>query len=401
MPKQKKYLPIIILILIGVLFFVLKPNAEPAYEKISSVATHPRGSEFADPNLCISCHKDIHDQHIQTPHFLTSAVADTSSVKGSFSENAHKYQLNKDVSFKMIKEDSILYEAIFIRDSLVAKQKMDIVIGSGTKGQSYLTWRDSTLYQLQVSYYTPTNEWTNSPGMPKRLRSRRPIFGDCLECHATFAKSNSNYMDNAFDKKQIMFGIDCQKCHNPAKDHAEFHINNPEVTEAKNIMLYDTLTRQKRLDACILCHSGLRTLTKPPFSFLAGDNLNEYSLPPRADKNAQPDVHGNQYQLLTMSECFKQTTMDCMTCHNPHKKERGDFKSFNNTCIGCHTTPKAVCKEKEDKRLAKNNNCISCHMPLLPSKVLKVEVDENGETTPLMVRTHHITTYIDSLAKSL
>lgn len=370
---------------------------EPEYVKISTAAIHTRGDAFAEPTQCMACHQDIYEQHIQTPHFLTSTLADTSTVKGNFSENHNMYHLNKNVNFKMIKEDTTLYEAIFIRDSLISKRPLEVVIGSGTKGQSYLTWRDSLLYQLQVSYYTPTNEWTNSPGMSKRLRGRRPIFGDCMECHATFAKSNTNYMDNSYHNRQIMYGIDCQRCHNPAKDHAEFHINNPEVTKAKNIMLYDTLTRQKRLDACILCHSGLRTLTKPPFSFLAGDNLKEYSLPPTNEANATPDVHGNQYQLLTMSACFKQTQMDCMTCHNPHKKERGDFVTFNNKCMECHSTPATVCTEKEAKRHVKNNNCISCHMPLLPSKVLKVEVDENGETTPLMVRTHHIKSYIDSI----
>ena len=64
--------------------------------------------------------------------------------------------------------------------------KFDIVIGSGVKGQSYLTWKEEELFQLQTSYYTPLDDWVNSPSFPT-YQYTRPIGDACLKCHTTFA----------------------------------------------------------------------------------------------------------------------------------------------------------------------------------------------------------------------
>ena len=205
-----------------------------------------------------------------------------------------------------------------------------------------------------------------------------------------------------YDKERIVYGIDCERCHRPGEKHVTYHRNHPRDTVANHIMRYGELSRQQRLDACAQCHSGLREqqLKGTPFSFLAGEDLSKYSknLDAASVDNSKLDVHGNQYGLLTSSECFKQTdTMDCATCHDPHKNQRGNAQYFNQKCMGCHHLDKVECKAETAHLNTMDNNCIACHMPTMPSRSMTVDLNKDGEETPFYVRTHLIDVYTEEL----
>lgn len=384
-------------------FFVYQcknPDVTSDYYDIEPLAVHKSGKSFAGSTSCIPCHTGIYNAHAKTAHFNTSALADSSKIKGSFEPGQNTHVLNNRVLFTMMATDSGFYQkANFIHNQLkLFDLRMDIVIGSGTKGQSYLSWENDKLFQIHTSYFTPTNSWTRSPGL-REIASPRPVVARCFECHSTFAKSTTpDKKGNAFDKSQIIYGIDCERCHGPSAKHVGYHQKNPDATVSKYMIQHEALSRQQRLDACALCHSGGRKLIKPPFSFLTGDNLNEFSISETKDSNISIDVHGNQYELLTSSACFeKSEMMDCSTCHNPHKNERGNAILFNQKCMGCHRQSEISCAVKETTRNAKENNCISCHMPLIPSKSMKIQLDTIE--TEVKVRTHLIATYSKEEAK--
>ncbi|WP_299530141.1 multiheme c-type cytochrome [Ulvibacterium sp.] len=394
----------ILLTLLLVMYLYVKKTSpvQSDYQTIFPIATHSNGDNYVGSEACRACHADIYKTHLETAHYHSSSLADSGSVKGSFKKDKNLYQLNDSIRFKMLLEDSEMYQQAWniISGEKISKSKIDVVIGSGTKGQSYLSWENDKLYQLQVSYFTPTDSWTNSPGIPMQLmEQRRPANAKCLECHTTFAKNTALYgMGNSYDKSQIMYGIDCERCHGPLQKHVTFHKNNPELSEARYVINHDTLSRQQRLDACALCHSGVRMDIQPAFLFLTGDKLTEYSLP---DSNAKDlegiDVHGNQYDLLRASTCFKQTeSMDCTSCHNPHKNERGDSASFNTKCMKCHSKNSILCKVDPLLSNQKNTNCVACHMPLIPSKSMFVQIGRDSLKVPVMVRTHLIDIYAQS-----
>ena len=48
--------------------------------------------------------------------------------------------------------------------ALTRTEALEMVIGSGRKGQSYLYWYHGLLFELPVSYLTAANQWINSPG---------------------------------------------------------------------------------------------------------------------------------------------------------------------------------------------------------------------------------------------
>lgn len=386
------------LLLATLVYHCKNPNVASDYSSPDVLATHFNGEEFVGSETCMECHADIYALHIETAHYKTSALADATNIKGSFEEGSNILDIESTL-FTMHKEKGSFYQHAKIKNRLkkTTPEKFDIVIGSGVRGQSYVTWKADQLFQLQTSYYTPTNTWVNSPGYPS-YSIDRPIRDACIKCHVTFAK-NIDFagQGNTYDKKQMIYGIDCERCHRPAKKHVVYHRNNPEAEAAKYIMTYDTISRQQRLDACAQCHSGLRgrLLQGNSFSFLAGNSLNEYAQNVyTGETESKLDVHGNQYGLLTKSECFKQTeTMDCATCHDPHKNQRNDTSYFNQKCISCHSTTTVDCKADASELSQMGNNCIACHMPTTPSQAMKVQLENDSLETSFNIRTHLIGIY--------
>ncbi|MEL6919036.1 MAG: multiheme c-type cytochrome [Bacteroidota bacterium] len=377
-----------------VIYKCKNPEVASDYHSIEPVAIHKNGKAFAGSASCIPCHAHIYDTQINTAHFKTSALADSSKIKGSFELGKNTFTLNDRVQFTMMATDSGYYQrANFIHNQLeLFNLKVDVVFGSGTKGQSYLSWDKDALLQLQTSYLTKADRWTSSPGV-KELSSPKRATGRCIECHSTYAKNTtSNIAGNGFDKDQIIYGIDCERCHGPSAKHVGYHQKNPTAKVSKYMVKHKALSRQQRLDACALCHSGGRKQIRPPFSFLVGDDLDKFSIPGTKEDNTSLDVHGNQYELLTRSLCFeKSEKMDCSTCHDPHKNERGNTRVFNRRCIGCHTLPEVSCTIDGQTMNTQKDNCISCHMPLIPSSSMVMQLD--SVQTAVEVRTHLIDIY--------
>ncbi|WP_378179022.1 cytochrome c3 family protein [Aquimarina sp. SS2-1] len=404
MQKNTLYIISIGIIILGiVLYFVFNPknaNNKSEYIAITPVATHINGMEFIDSSICIECHQQIVENHYQTAHFNSFQPATKNTIKGSFELGKNTFQLNDNVTFKFIEKNSGFYQEPVIgnQDAPFYSAKMDLVVGSGTKGQSYLMWNKNNLFQLQASYFTPTDSWINSPGAPDQLAPARPVLERCLECHTTYAQNISdNKNSNQFHRENLVYGIDCQRCHGPVKDHVKYHKQNPEDKIAKHIMKYSSLSRQQRLDACALCHSGLRTeTTERAFSFMVGDTLKNFSFPDYDESSlGELDVHGNQYGLLKASKCFTNSnSLDCTTCHDPHKKERGNLTMFNQKCMDCHSKlPKPFRCSGDSKEIEKmGNDCVQCHMPLAKSKTMKIQLPEGNEVS-VDVRTHLIGIY--------
>lgn len=397
----KNFLIVIMLFLLVLTVYKCKnPEIASDYFVIESIATHRNGSGFVGSATCIPCHREIYITHTNTAHYKTSSPADSLNIKGNFKTGENTFILNDRVLFTLMETDSGFYQ----RGNFVHNQQelfnlpIDIVFGSGTKGQSYLSWKNDELFQLQASYFTPADSWTSSPGL-KNLRVQRPVVAGCFECHSTFAKnSGTDKKGNRYDRGKIIYGIDCERCHGPAAKHVGYQQKNPKANTAKYILEYTELSRQQRLDACALCHSGGdRQAIEPPFSFLVGDDLDKFYRPSEVEINDSLDVHGNQYGLLASSDCFKNSPkMDCTTCHNPHKNERGDSENFNRKCMNCHSQTDISCKKDVEHMDISMKDCINCHMPLRPSKSMVMKLESTK--TAVQVRTHLIDIYISQSA---
>lgn len=370
------------------------------FEKASKKAQRRNDeNKFAGSAACAGCHKDIYESHIKTAHYLDSRPAAKKFIKGSFSPGKNKFVYNKWMEVILEQSKDSFFQTAYINGIESQRAPFDIVIGSGRKGQTYLYWDDNMLYELPVSYYTPLNSWCISPGFSSNfIKFDRIIPAQCLECHGTYAKVLED-KDNisTYDKSQVIYGIDCERCHGPAADHVAFQKEHPAEKKPTYIIAMKRLSRQQRLDACALCHSGFRQPLQPAFTYHLGDKLDDYSRAGySSDSSSTLDVHGNQYGLLTSSRCFKMSQLDCTSCHNPHVNEANSPKVFSQRCMACHTeTTHTSLMLSPKQKLLLNDNCIDCHMPMLPSQNIVLTVSNSDKAVPDLVRTHRIAIYAD------
>lgn len=370
----------------------------------SKVATKDTSfQQFAGSAACANCHKDIYNTHIHTAHFHTTEPASDTAIKGSFAHGKNVFAFNASVAVAMEKRDSGFYQVEYFRGVEQKARRMDIVVGSGTMGQSFMNWRNDQLFQLPITFFSAANAWSNSPGFPDKVVFNRPITSRCLECHSTYFKVTSPGQEpEHFDKRQIIYGVDCEMCHGPAARHVQFHTTHAGDAVGKFISNPARLSRQQNLDLCALCHGGRLQKTAPSFTFKAGDTLAHYFM---VDTSAPDpnniDVHGNQYGLLRASKCFRMSqTLTCNTCHNTHETERGKTALFSQRCMTCHNPEHAnFCPLQKTLGASIKSNCIDCHMPLKPSRAIAVFLPGASEPTAASIRSHFITVYPEETRK--
>ena len=358
-----------------------------------SSAGDPRGTLYAGAAACLQCHKDVADGYMHTSHFKTSATVIFDSIKEVLQSTKTTVDFPNGQMVKLEESGSNILQTVFNGDSKLESEKMEMAFGSGEKATTFGYWKDKQLFQLPLTYLNNQQLWTNSPGFPiNHPYFTRPIISRCFECHTSYV---NHYNENTkpleitekFNANTIVYGIDCERCHGPARQHVDFHKEHPEERKANFMVSIQSLNRTQQSDLCGSCHSGNPVALKSVFAFTPGDSLKDYYMYfPGSFTN--PDVHGMQMQLLQQSACYKQSTLTCLTCHNPHKAEENMQASFLATCMSCHQQSAHSTQMK-----AENKNCITCHMPLQTSRSLDFNNSRENQSIPYKLRTHRIAIY--------
>ena len=296
-------------------------------------------------------------------------------------------------------------------DEVKQTERIDLVVGSGERGETYLYWKGDRLFQLPVSFWAPLEEWANSPGYRDGTADfDRPVVPRCLECHATyFSAIPSEAPANRYHKAGSVLGISCERCHGPGRGHVEFEKSatqraskapaasvgsGEDKSDAQNLEIVNPqkLSRDRQIDVCAECHAGLGEDRAPAFSFVPGQVLSEYLEVQPLEPNAKVDVHGNQVALLERSRCFQSSTkITCNFCHDVHAPERS-AASYSDRCLTCHKVESCGVYPKLGQEIAKN--CIDCHMPVQDSNLIVSNV--GGKQIKMRIRNHWIKVYADS-----
>ena len=352
--------------------------------------------DFLGDAACQECHQDIANTYARTAHHLTSQLPTKDSILGRFTsgENVLKTD-DPDLHFRMDAKESGFYEtAVFWQppDQKTQTERIDIVTGSGHKGQTYLYWKGNQLFQLPVSYWTALKGWITSPGYSEGAADfNRPILPRCLECHATYFESiPSEKAENYYKKTGFVLGISCERCHGPGRAHAEYERSKPAAVSSSAHFIVNPakLPRDREIEVCAQCHGGIGQAIAPAFSYIPGQRLENYVNLPHPDAEARVDVHGNQVALTQRSRCYRSSQMTCLTCHDVHSPEHA-AASYSEKCLQCH-------KEQECGEFVKlgakiRENCIDCHMPLQDSNL--IVSDLNGTQVKARIRNHWIKAY--------
>lgn len=395
---NKRLLYVCCLIMACIAFFSQCING-PGKDKDADL----RGEKFAGAAACTSCHKNRYDSWLATAHHATSGPASKTTIKGRFTPDANTF-VYKD-NRKVIMEDKAngFFQSGYTGNDLRESHAFDVVIGSGTKAQTYLYWDNGKYFQLPVSYFVAAHSWANSPGFPDdHPKFDRLIPSTCFGCHSSMVALKSTKLEGLnlteeFEKNQVTYGIDCERCHGPAAAHVQFHTEHPQEKKPMYITAIASLKNEQKLDMCGICHSGLKTVQKSMFDFRPGDSVSDYFYPDftKATRATEMDVHGTQYQLFTASKCYrKSVSMNCSSCHNPHIDEKNNMQAFNQKCMSCHTADNHnFCTNRSVPPATLVQNCVDCHMPALPSGKITLLTNGKMSPTPDNIRTHLITIY--------
>ena len=315
-------------------------------------------------------------------------------MKGSFAAGSNVLKTaNPYLTFEMTATDHGFFqtaiEKLSSTKAISRTERIDIVTGSGRRGQTYAFWKGDQLFQLPVSYWTDTDSWVNSPGFPDGSpHFDKAIIPRCLECHASYFEWMAPPV-NRYRKTSLILGVMCEKCHGPGRQHVARHRTKLPVAAGDDIVNPASLPRDRQMDVCGLCHSGNGTPIQPALSFLPGDDLGNYVDVPTYSQEDLVDVHGSQVQMLRRSKCFQSTTtLTCTTCHDVHKKP-DDAAAFTRFCLTCHQPRQCGEWRRLGDEIAAN--CVDCHMPLQQSQVLFS--NSNGKKLTPEVRNHQIGIY--------
>jgi len=340
---------------------------------------------YVGDEKCLSCHEKQRT-FLNTAHHLTSAEASATSIAGSFAPGKNILRTPQDeLHYQMEARPDGFFQIGILGtppDTISVSQRFDLVIGSGRKGQTYLYWKNDQLFQLPVSYWTGVASWVNSPGYGDRtLDFSRPVVPRCLECHASYfdAVADAGVL-NRYRKTGYTLGISCERCHGPGAQHS--------ADKSAAIVNPAKLPRDRQLALCSLCHGGIGESKTPPFSFIAGNALEDFLKLEAPKENEKLDVHGNQVALLERSKCSKSSAMTCSTCHDAHVRQR-DVTDFSEKCLACHKVESCGLFPKRGRAIV--GKCVDCHMPNETTNVI-VSTHDGTRIAP-KVRNHWIKVY--------
>jgi hypothetical protein len=380
----------LVTITVTILFFANCMEMQPSPD--------PRGAGYVGSEKCVRCHPTISSSYTHTAHFLSTRVADSNSVIGNFSVGSNRLSVNDTTDIMMEKKDSGFYQVLYANHTLKMERRFDLVMGSSLV-QTFFYWQNDGFFQLPVFYFIDAHTWSSSPGTySSKINFSRPAVTGCFECHTSFANGDPHGISVAVAKRNNwVFNIDCERCHGPAARHVSFHETNPGEKTSMYMVSFKSLSRQRKIEACAVCHSGTSSISlRSSYGFKMGDTLSSFlNILPSDPRSI--DMHGNLTRSLSSSKCFQNSSIDCTTCHDPHSKENNALNFINKKCQTCHIQGQNFCRLANDSnRVFLQNNCTNCHMPKQSAPSLLVQTANNDSTTAMRIVNHRIAIYRDN-----
>ncbi|MFO0936760.1 MAG: tetratricopeptide repeat protein [Gemmataceae bacterium] len=248
---------------------------------------------------------------------------------------------------------------------------VQLAIGSGALGRSYISVTGNAVWQTPISWFTDEDRWNVSPGFQLGNGMMRPVGTDCFFCHINQIEPVPN-SKNRFEKPfQGQLTIGCERCHGPGELHVNERLaNQGPVTRDTSIVNPKHLDAELQKDICRQCHmlgeSRTTHFGRSFYDFRPGLPLSHVmSIFISAPELADDQRSVGQFEQMERSGCYIRgnRTMTCTSCHNPHVSPANEKKAefYRSRCLSCHE--QKGCREKQELRNAQQDSCVVCHMP--------------------------------------
>jgi hypothetical protein len=383
--------------------YILWPDAPPAPQAIVAALPqdprliyqgpflniHPEVAYVGDEK-CVDCHQDKELSYRKHPMGRSLLPISRVATGQRYDSETHNPFEALGTQFLVERQgEQVVYRQLardvngqIIYDSDVP---IDYVLGSGTRGYSYITDRGGYLYQSPVSWFTQKQIWDTSPGFSGEVRTGRPIPGMCLSCHSNRVRQHAGtinrYQEPIFDG----YAIGCERCHGPGSLHVNDSGHKDPATGADYTIVNPRhLQPELRAAVCEQCHitGEARVLHRGRdlFDFRPGLPLDAFcSIYVREIDPKAPQMAVNHVEQMKTSLCYLKSEerpaegkrkLGCTSCHDPHQHVGGEERvaHYRRQCLECHH--ERGCSEPEEARRlkVKDGSCIDCHMPRYPPK---------------------------------
>jgi tetratricopeptide (TPR) repeat protein len=261
---------------------------------------------------------------------------------------------------------------------------VDYVLGSGTRGYSYLFDRGGYVFQSPVSWFAEKQIWDSSPGFSVQARPGRPVTGPCLFCHSNRVRPREGYINRYEVPLFDGHAIGCERCHGPGGLHAKDPGDKNTLIGADYTIVNPRhLKPELRAAVCEQCHlpgeARVVRRGRSTFDFRPGLPLEAFwSIYVAAADEKEPRKAVNHVEQMYQSRCFLTSEerpdegkrkLGCTSCHDPHRHvgraERSAY--YRERCLECHRQRGCSLPEAARRLPGKDESCIDCHMPKYPA----------------------------------
>jgi hypothetical protein len=284
--------------MVGFLLFSCVPAiSQPKAEALKSEVPSAEMAKigYVGPAVCATCHLEIYNNYRATAHPFKIRPAEEAHIVGMALPEGYNWN---EISYVI---GGRRWKARYL-------DKNGYIITRTGKNRDV---------KGENQFNIRTGSWSDYfPGETKPY--------DCGKCHTTgySSKGNQDGLEGIVGTWALP-GITCEECHGPGRDHV--------ASRGQGKIIKDGSAA-----ACGKCHI-------------------------RGNKNTIPAAdgfiqHHEQYNEFLASP---HNTMDCVSCHNPHKPLASSIIA---DCAGCHAD--AAAEYKGSKMAKVYKTCEDCHMPM-------------------------------------
>lgn len=348
------------------------PGAIPPPPAVGSDYRNTRPDvAYVGTAACAECHAGNHQSYLLTAHSKALADVDPAAEPpdGTFTHPA------SGRTYRVYRENGQLRHEELIRDesgTVVAEADYPVkyVVGSGHFCRTYLIEVDGFLHESPVTWYTGRGKYDMSPGydFPRHWGFERVVTQGCMKCHSGGVTAEGGTVHKLAVREQA---VGCESCHGPGAKHVEFHRARGKLEGAADPTIVNParLSRPLLEAVCGECHQGsVATVTlrgRGPNDFRPGLPLSDVRVDYRAvGDDARMTVTGH-FEQLRQSRCYTQSEMTCLTCHDPHAKQKPADPAayYRQKCLSCHQPAACQAPAADRAKTTPADNCATCHMP--------------------------------------
>ncbi len=331
---------------------------------------------YVGDSTCGQCHAKIAESYARHPMGRSLVPAANVMDRQSYGPDTNNPFVALGRHFQVIRQgESLRHQQALFDDSgkpmVEQSQEVRWVMGSGTKGYSYLAERDGYLIQTPISWYSQKERWDLSPGFVPSVLAGRVVSAACLFCHANRVHSDPEVPDRFRTPVFEGHAIGCERCHGPAQLHVARGDPYTIVNPAR-------LSPPLRDAVCEQCHlegeARVLRFGRELFDYRPGLPLSDFwAVLVHAQKSGEDAKAVNHVEQMYQSKCFQRPVgelkLGCITCHDPHVHVGPEERPahYRESCLKCHDEAKKQpgCSEplQDRRKTSPGDSCIYCHMP--------------------------------------